>query len=121
MGAAARAGRYLPQRNGDRARHLALRLLDLPPVNTRASIKAGRRYPNLVDNMWAARTVKPRRHRPAPAQTRGHVQAPAKDPKGGLTAGGETVPRTIAAARRIAAKGERLLERYRDIKKRTSR
>jgi hypothetical protein len=34
---------------------------------------------------------------------------------------GEPVPRTPAAARRIAAKGERLLERYRRIKQRTSR
>ena len=31
---------------------------------------------------------------------------------------GEPVPRTVAAARRIAAKGERLLARYRRIKKR---
>jgi hypothetical protein len=30
---------------------------------------------------------------------------------------GEPVPRTVAAARRIAAKGERLLQRYRRIKK----
>ncbi|WP_426527452.1 DUF6321 domain-containing protein [Bradyrhizobium sp. McL0615] len=29
---------------------------------------------------------------------------------------GEPVPRTVAAARRIAAKGERLLQRYRRIK-----
>ena len=32
---------------------------------------------------------------------------------------GEPVPRTVAAARRIAAKGERLLERYRRIKQKT--
>jgi hypothetical protein len=30
---------------------------------------------------------------------------------------GEPVPKTVAAARRIAAKGERLLQRYRQIKK----
>jgi hypothetical protein len=34
---------------------------------------------------------------------------------------GEPVPRTGAAARRIAAKGERLLARYRSIKTGTSR
>lgn len=32
---------------------------------------------------------------------------------------GEPVPRTVAAARRIAAKGERLLQRYRRIKQKT--
>ncbi len=32
---------------------------------------------------------------------------------------GEPVPRTVAAARRIAAKGERLLQRYRRIKEKT--
>jgi hypothetical protein len=32
---------------------------------------------------------------------------------------GEPVPRTVAAARRIAAKGERLLQRYRRIKQET--
>ena len=32
---------------------------------------------------------------------------------------GEPVPRTVAAARRLAAKGERLLERYRRIKQKT--
>ena len=31
---------------------------------------------------------------------------------------GEPVPKTVAAARKIAAKGERLLERYRKTKKR---
>jgi hypothetical protein len=29
---------------------------------------------------------------------------------------GEPVPKTVAAARRIAAKGERLLQRYRRVK-----
>jgi len=32
---------------------------------------------------------------------------------------GEPVPRTVAAARRIAAKGERLLQRYRRIMQKT--
>jgi hypothetical protein len=32
---------------------------------------------------------------------------------------GEPVPRTVAAARRIAAKGERLLQRYHRIRQKT--
>ena len=32
---------------------------------------------------------------------------------------GESVPKTVAAARRIAAKGERLLQRYRQVKGKT--
>ncbi len=37
-----------------------------------------------------------------------------RDPKGGLTAAawGEPVPRTVAAARRICARGRALLRRY---------
>jgi hypothetical protein len=144
--------------------------------------RAGRRYPNLVDNMIAAKKEKaaPKTRSTAkrPAARR---RAPTKDPRGGLTAAGrrefarkdgarlkpgvkkrerdmtpeemrrkgswaarfygrttlpelvdangkptrfalsaaawgEPVPRTAAAARRIAARGRRLLERYRKRK-----
>lgn len=143
-----------------RRRTTTLSAADKKAARARAH-RAGRPYPNLVDNMSAARRTK----------------APTKDPRGGLTAAGrrelarrdgahlkpgvkkavrdmtpaemkrkgswarrffgrkvlpklvdatgrptrfalsaaawgEPVPRTVAAARRIAAKGERLLERY---------
>jgi hypothetical protein len=141
--------------------------------------RAGRRYPNLVDNMNAARKKKPAKKKPA-AKKRSAAKrkAPTKDPHGGLTAAGrrelartegahlkpgvkkrerdmtpaemrrkgswasrfygratlptlvdakgkptrfalsaaawgEPVPKTVSAARRIAAKGRRLLARYR--------
>jgi len=159
--------------------------------------RAGRRYPNLVDNMRMAskakkttrkRTANRKSKRRSTAATkktpRKHsAKAREKDPKGGLTAAGrkafagkegshlkpgvrkrvsemtaqdmrrkgswavrfygrkklpplvdsrgqptrhalsahawgEPVPKTAAAARRIAAKGKRLLERYRNEKKR---
>jgi hypothetical protein len=137
----------------------------------RSAKKAGRRYPNLVDNMRAASKKKRKKA----------SKGAEKDPKGGLTAAGrkafaskdgshlkpgvtkqvsemtptemrrkgswavrfygraklpplvdaegqptrhalsahawgEPVPKTIAAARRIAAKGEKLLKRYRKLK-----
>lgn len=34
---------------------------------------------------------------------------------------GEPVPRTVAAARRIAAKGQRLLDRYQRVRKKTAK
>lgn len=159
--------------------------------------RAGRRYPNLVDNMRMAskakkatnkRTAKGKSSRRAKTATKKSprkrsAKAREKDPKGGLTAAGrksfareegshlrpgvtkrasemtpqdmrrkgswavrfygrkqlpplvdrrgrptryalsahawgEPVPTTEAAARRIAAKGQRLLERYRRAKKR---
>jgi hypothetical protein len=162
-----------------------------PAAKARAK-RAGRRYPNLVDNMrMAAKAKKAADKRTARKKTKGRTRAATKkstrkhstkareqDPKGGLTAAGrkafarkegahlrpgvskrdsemtpqdmrrkgswalrfygreklpplvdsrgqptrhalsahawgEPVPKTEAAARRIAAKGKRLLERYR--------
>jgi hypothetical protein len=121
------------------ARHTKLSSRDKSEAKHRAK-KAGRKYPNLVDNMAVAAK-----------KTRGSSRtAKAKDPRAGLSdempsmrswalrfygrrplpllvdrngqptrvartarAWGELVPRTIAAARRIAAKGRRLLDRYR--------
>jgi hypothetical protein len=148
------------------ARHTKLSSSDKTAAKKRAK-KAGRTYPNLVDNMAVAK------------KKRGSSRnAATKDPRGGLTAAGRTmlrrrdgsrlkpgvtkpeeemtpdemrrkgswalrfygrkrlppligknglparlaltarawgelVPRTLAAARRIAARGKRLLERYR--------
>jgi uncharacterized protein DUF6321 len=159
--------------------------------------RAGRRYPNLVDNMRMAAKKTKKAARKSAKKRAGHTRtagkkmakkssrkrraAREKDPKGGLTAAGrkafarkegahlrpgvmkkdsemtpqdmrrkgswavrfygrkklpplvdrdgrptrhalsahawgEPVPRTVAAARRIAAKGERLLARYRRIR-----
>ncbi|MET0292706.1 MAG: DUF6321 domain-containing protein [Steroidobacteraceae bacterium] len=144
----------------------------------RRAKKAGRPYPNLVDNMRAARGKKTARK----AKRKSKAKKKTKDPHGGLTAEGrrefarkqgahlkpgvkrkgddmtpqdmrrkgswatrfygrkgalpplkdakgeptrfaltaaawgEPVPKTVAAARRIAAKGKRLLERYRALK-----
>lgn len=158
--------------------------------------RAGRRYPNLVDNMRMASTSKTSKKKSTPKKRVGRKRAATKpaakkaarksakakerDPRGGLTAAGrsayarkegahlkpgvkkkasemtptemrrkgswavrfygrkklpplvdehgkptrhalsahawgEPVPRTVAAARRIAAKGERLLKRYHRI------
>jgi hypothetical protein len=118
-----------------RSRHAQLTATDKGQAKRRAK-KAGRTYPNLVDNMAVARKKR---------ETR---RTPTQDPQGGLAtaqrmmfwrgdgprlkllrlvddtgmprrfalsvrAWGELVPRTLAAARRIAAKGRQLLARYR--------
>lgn len=144
--------------------------------------RAGRLYPNLVDNMQVARQSRKKR---GPTQARKNTAKAfkdGKDPKGGLTAAGrrtfernqgsnlkpgvtkpasemtpeemrrkgnwavrfygrkgrlpalkdkdgsptrfaltahawgEPVPKTVAAARKIAAKGKRLLDRYKKLK-----
>lgn len=178
-----------------RTRSTKLSAADKKKARSRAK-RAGRRYPNLVDNMNAAKKKKkaapkkrsaakrkaPARKKTSPARKKKTAarkkKAPTKDPRGGLTAAGrrefarrdgahlkpgvqkrerdmtpaemrrkgswasrfygraklpalvdekgkptrfalsaaawgEPVPRTAAAARRIAAKGKRLLERYR--------
>ncbi|MGV7212004.1 DUF6321 domain-containing protein [Bradyrhizobium sp. UFLA05-112] len=178
------------KRAGKAAKHLTPTQESAAKARAR---RAGRRYPNLVDNMRMAakKTSKkksPRSSKTSAKKTRKHTtrkRASAereKDPRGGLTAAGrkafagkegahlrpgvnkpeaemtpqdmrrkgswavrfygrkklpplvdakghptrhalsahawgEPVPETVAAARRIAAKGERLLARYRRAKK----
>jgi Domain of unknown function (DUF6321) len=146
--------------------------------------KAGRRYPNLVDNMAVASKRKsPKRKLPKRKKASRKSASALKDPQGGLTAQGrsmfrrrdgsrlkpgvkksvremspeemrrkgswasrfygrkqlpplrkangeptrfalsahawgEPIPKTVAAARRIAAKGRRLLEAYERLRKR---
>ena len=191
------------KRAGKKSRHLTSAQKSTAKARAR---RAGRPYPNLVDNMRMASKAKKKkaaRKRPAKktarkraakktankaskkkAARKAAAKAREKDPKGGLTAAGrsafarrdgshlkpgvtkalsemtpqdmrrkgswavrfygrkqlpplvdgrgrptrhalsahawgEPVPRTVAAARRIAAKGERLLERYRRIKQKT--
>jgi hypothetical protein len=182
------------KRTGKASRHLSPAKKAAAKARAR---RAGRRYPNLVDNMRmsASKTVKSVRKKSAKkragrsarkssarkASRKRAAKPREKDPKGGLTAAGrkafarkegahlkpgvtksasgmtpqemrrkgswavrfygrsklpplvdrhgrptrhalsahawgEPVPRTVAAARRIAAKGERLLARYRRIK-----
>ena len=101
--------------------------------------RAGRRYPNLVDNIRAAK--KKPQPTPGHAKKGGHTSAkPLKDSRGGLTAAGRAwfgrkrgahlkpqvnkerrhmTPDDMqrpAAARRIASKGRRLLEDFRKTK-----
>jgi hypothetical protein len=185
------------KRAGKASRHLAP--AQKAAAKARAK-RAGRRYPNLVDNMRMASTAKitkkagtkkasgktpkkraAKRKSAKTSAKRGSAKAREKDPRGGLTAKGrrafaerdgahlkpgvrkrasdmtptemrrkgswavrfygraklpplvdddgqptrhalsahawgEPVPKTVAAARRIAAKGERLLARYRRAK-----
>lgn len=185
------------RRAGKAAKHLSSE--EKSAAKARAN-RAGRSYPNLVDNMWMAskkttakktgtkKAAASKKRATKSAGKRGAAKRGAKarekDPKGGLTAAGrkafarkdgahlkpgvtkkmsemtpqemrrkgswavrfygreklpplvdkqgrptrhalsahawgEPVPKTVAAARRIAAKGERLLARYRRIKARS--
>ncbi|QAU46106.1 hypothetical protein XH91_12515 [Bradyrhizobium guangzhouense] len=181
------------KRAGKTSKHLTSAQKSAAKASAR---RAGRRYPNLVDNMRMAakKTTKAKSSRTSPARKarksaarktakarKRRASTQEKDPRGGLTAAGrkafarkqgahlrpgvtkrasemtpqemrrkgswavrfygraklpplvdakgrptrhalsahawgEPVPKTVAAARRIAAKGERLLARYRRIK-----
>jgi hypothetical protein len=179
---------------GKASKHLSPRQKATAKARAR---KAGRRYPNLVDNMRAAATAKPaakkrstrnKTAKKSAAKRRSSSTASRreKDPRGGLTAAGrkrfaetqgahlkpgvrknvsemtptemrrkgswavrfygrkplpplidkngrptrlalsahawgEPVPRTSAAARKIADKGKRLLERYQRVRKKARR
>jgi hypothetical protein len=100
-----------------RSRHTKLTSREKSGTKSRAK-KAGRRYPNLVDNIFGAK------------RKGGARRALLKNPEAGLkrswafvVENGKSVrfalspralrERTIAAARRIAAKGRRLWDRYR--------
>ena len=182
------------KRAGKKSRHLTSAQKSTAKARAR---RAGRSYPNLVDNMRMASKAKKKKaakKRPAKKTARKRAvkktakkeasKKREKDPKGGLTAAGrsafarrdgshlkpgvtkalsemtpqdmrrkgswavrfygrkslpplvddrgrptrhalsahawgEPVPKTVAAARRIAAKGERLLQRYRRIQQKS--
>jgi hypothetical protein len=97
------SGPITPWRRSRPAKVPRTKLTSRSKARARASArKAGRRYPNLVDNMQAARKG---------------TLPPLQDQKGcptrfALTAAawGEPVPKTPRAARKIAAKGRRLLK-----------
>ncbi|SCB49774.1 hypothetical protein GA0061099_1011153 [Bradyrhizobium yuanmingense] len=143
------------KRAGKASKHLSAAQKSAAKARAR---RAGRRYPNLVDNMrmaakkksaktksskktskskaskakskTSAKKTRKRTAKKAKSRKRS-ASAREQDPRGGLTAAGrrafarkqghawgEPVPRTVAEARRIAAKGERLLARYRRVKAR---
>ena len=105
----------------------------------RRAQRAGRRYPDLVDNMWVAQRHRKERVADMSRQElrrkgswavrfygRSGKLPPLKDDKGkptrfALTAAawGEPVPRTVTAARRIAARGQALLKRYRRLREKS--
>lgn len=110
-----------------RSRHTKLTTADKTPAKRRTK-KSGRTSANLADNPTVARKKRePRRtptKEPQGLVATGRMLLWPRDRSGaesgkparlGLAARawGELVPRTIAAARRIAAKGRQLLERYR--------